>query len=91
LKDLDAIRMVCASLSKPVNVIMGLPGATFSVRDLEEAGVKRISVGSALARLAYSSVVAAAQEMLDPGTFTWANEALGFRELERLVTGSAQG
>jgi 2-methylisocitrate lyase-like PEP mutase family enzyme len=89
LKDLESIRTVCTAVTKPVNVIMGLPGATLSVKDLEDAGVKRISVGSALARLAYSSVVAAAREMQDPGTFTWANDALGFAELDRLVTASA--
>ena len=52
LKDLEQIRTLCAAVSKPVNVIMGLPGAAFSVAQLAEVGVKRISVGSALARLA---------------------------------------
>ncbi len=86
---MEKIRTVWALVSCPVNVVMGMPEETLSVGALEEAGVKRISVGSALARHAYSSVVTAAQEMLEWGTFNWAKDALGFAELERLVTGSA--
>ena len=82
LRDLDMIRNVCAVVSKPVNVLMGFTGATFSVAHLAEAGVKRISVGGALARLAYGAVVKAAHEMKDSGTFVFASEAIGFAELE---------
>lgn len=89
LRDLDAIRTVCAAVTKPVNVIMGLPGVTFSVADLEAAGVKRISVGSALARLAYGAVAQAAREMQDAGTFTRLEGIMGFAELEALVTAPA--
>jgi 2-methylisocitrate lyase-like PEP mutase family enzyme len=45
----DDIRAVCSSVGKPVNVVMGLKAASFSVADLAALGVKRISVGSALA------------------------------------------
>ena len=48
----SAIRAVCGALGKPVNVIMGLPGTAFSVEQLAALGVRRISVGSALARAA---------------------------------------
>jgi 2-methylisocitrate lyase-like PEP mutase family enzyme len=65
---------------------MGLPGATFSVADLGAAGVKRISVGSALARLAYGAVARAAAEMRDQGTFSFAEGTMGFKDLEALVT-----
>lgn len=86
LRELDAIRTVCAALSKPVNVIMGLPGASFGVAELQAAGVKRISVGSALARLAYGSLVQAAREMNATGTFDFAHDAIGFAELEGFFT-----
>lgn len=89
LRDLEAIRTVCSSVTKPVNVIMGLPGASFSVAELEAAGVKRISVGSALARLAYGAVATAAQEMREQGTFTFADGIIGFAPLEALVTDPA--
>jgi 2-methylisocitrate lyase-like PEP mutase family enzyme len=76
LPGLEAIRKVCASVSKPVNVLMGLKGATFSVEELAAAGVKRISVGGSLARAALGAVVRAAREMKEKGTFNFAAEAL---------------
>jgi 2-methylisocitrate lyase-like PEP mutase family enzyme len=82
LRSLADIRAVCAAVGKPVNVVMGLPGAAFTVRDLAEAGVKRISVGSALARLAYGACLAAAQEIASEGRFDSLSAAIGFAELE---------
>ena len=74
LHDLGTIRTVCEAVAKPVNVVMGMPGATFGVAELAEAGVKRISTGSALARLAYGSFVRAAREMKAKGTFRFAEQ-----------------
>lgn len=76
LPSLEAIREVCASVSKPVNVVMGLKGATFSVEQLAAVGVKRISVGGTLARAALGAFVRAAREVKDLGTFTFAADAL---------------
>jgi 2-methylisocitrate lyase-like PEP mutase family enzyme len=83
LHDLGTIRTVCAAVSKPINVVMGMPGATFGVEDLAKAGVKRISVGSALSRLAFGTFIRAAHEMMNAGTFTFSADAIGFSELER--------
>lgn len=80
LTTLDAIRQVCAAVSKPVNVVMGLKGGTFSVDQLAAVGVKRISVGGSLARAALGAVVRAAQEMKDKGTFTYAADAISHTE-----------
>jgi 2-methylisocitrate lyase-like PEP mutase family enzyme len=52
LPSLDAIRTVCEAVDKPVNVVMGLKGVPLTVAALEEAGVKRISVGGSFARAA---------------------------------------
>jgi len=76
LTSLEAIREVCASVPKPVNVLMGLQGATFSVEELAAAGVKRISVGGSLARAALGAFVRAAREIRERGTFTYAADAL---------------
>ncbi len=81
LPSLDAIREVCASVSKPVNVVMGLKGATFSVEELAAAGVKRISVGGAFARAALGAFVRAAREVKDKGTFTFAADAIPHAEV----------
>jgi 2-methylisocitrate lyase-like PEP mutase family enzyme len=86
LGDLAMIRTVCQAVSKPVNVVMGMPGATFGIEELADAGVKRISVGSALARLAYGAFVTAAREMQAEGTFRFSDGAMGFVELENFFT-----
>jgi 2-methylisocitrate lyase-like PEP mutase family enzyme len=82
LRDLGDIRTVCAALARPVNVVMGMPGPTFSVEELANAGVKRISVGSTFARCAYGSLIDAATEITQEGTFGFARLAKGFAELE---------
>jgi 2-methylisocitrate lyase-like PEP mutase family enzyme len=82
----EHIRAVCSSVKKPVNVIMGLKGAAFSVSDLAALGVKRISVGSALSRAALGAFVRAAREIQEHGTFTFADRALPFAEANDLVS-----
>ena len=82
LRDLDTISTICQALSKPVNVLMGIPGVSFGVPELTEAGARRISVGSALARLAYGSFVDATREMMSTGTFQLVGKAMDFAELE---------
>ena len=82
LKDLETIRTLCSAVSKPVNVVMGLAGLDATVEQLAEAGVKRISLGSTYARLAYGSFIAAAKETLETGSFEKAQSAPGFKDLE---------
>jgi 2-methylisocitrate lyase-like PEP mutase family enzyme len=85
LPSLEAIREVCKSVPKPVNVVMGLKGTLFSVDQLAEAGVKRISVGGSLARAALGAFVRAATEMKDKGTFTYATEAIAHADVRRFM------
>ncbi|MEP7086323.1 MAG: isocitrate lyase/phosphoenolpyruvate mutase family protein [Gemmatimonadota bacterium] len=82
----DHIRAVCSSVSKPVNVIMGIKGAPFSVSQLAALGVKRISVGSSLSRAALGAFVRAANEIREHGTFGFANDALPFADANDLVS-----
>jgi 2-methylisocitrate lyase-like PEP mutase family enzyme len=86
LSSLETIREVCAAVSKPVNVLMGFQGATFSVEELAAAGVKRISVGGAFARAALGAFVRAAREVKEKGTFAFATEAVSHAELSRYMT-----
>jgi 2-methylisocitrate lyase-like PEP mutase family enzyme len=86
LTSLEAIREVCASVSKPVNVVMGLQGATFSIEDLAAAGVKRISLGGSFARAALGAFVRAAREVKEKGTFTFAAEAISHAEVSSYMT-----
>jgi len=69
LPTLEAVRTVCAAVSRPVNFMAGIPGRSFSVAELRAAGVKRISLASSLHTAAMSAVVAAAEEVMQQGTF----------------------
>ena len=75
------IDALCDAVSKPVNVVMGLAGATLSVDQLAGAGVTRISLGSALSRVALGALLRAAREIKEQGTFGFAEEAPGFGDL----------
>jgi 2-methylisocitrate lyase-like PEP mutase family enzyme len=86
LTTLEAIREVCSSVSKPVNVLMGFQGATFSVEELAAAGVKRISVGGSLARAALGAFLHAAREVKEKGTFDYAAEAISHTEASAYMT-----
>ncbi len=86
LTSLEAIREVCASVSKPVNIVMGLKGATYSVEELSAVGVKRISVGGAFARAALGAFMRAAREVRDKGTFTFSADALPHAEASGYMT-----
>lgn len=90
LRDLKSIQTVCAAVNHPVNVVMGMPGTTFSINDLAEVGVKRVSVGSALFRTAYGAFLRAVSEMNERGTFTFSENAIGFSELEALVSSKTE-
>ena len=81
----EDIRTVCASVRKPVNVVMGLKRASFSVAELAALGVRRISVGSALSRAALGAFVRAAREIQEHGTFRFAEDALPYAEANDLV------
>jgi len=76
LPSIEAIATVCASVDKPVNVVMGLKGAPHTVNALQQAGVKRISVGGSFARAALGGFIRAAREVKDQGSFTYSAEAI---------------
>ena len=81
----EDIRTVCSSVSKPVNVLMGMKGAPpLTVKDLEALGVRRISLGSGFSRAAMTAFLRAAQEVIDHGTFTFAEDTLYMSELAAL-------
>jgi len=78
----EEIKTVCSSVTKPVNVLMGLKGAPrLTVAELGELGVRRISIGSGFSRAALTAFLQAAREVIDDGTFTFADEAMYISEL----------
>jgi 2-methylisocitrate lyase-like PEP mutase family enzyme len=84
LANRDDIAAVVSSLDRPVNVVMGLRGVRMTLADLSALGVKRISVGSALSRAAFGAFLRGAREMLEQGSFSFADEAASSRDLNTL-------
>jgi 2-methylisocitrate lyase-like PEP mutase family enzyme len=80
----EDIAAVVGSVDRPVNVLVGLPGVEWSRDELAAIGVKRISIGSGLARAAYGSFFRAASEMRQEGTFTFAENSLTLRAISEL-------
>lgn len=85
LRTAEQVRKVVEAVApKPLNVLMGMAGVALGVAELEELGVKRISVGSSLARAALGGLQRAALEIRDQGTFTYGEQALPFDQLNDL-------
>jgi 2-methylisocitrate lyase-like PEP mutase family enzyme len=78
----DIAAVVEAVAPKPVNVVMGLAGAPFTLAELGALGVKRVSVGSALARAAYGAFLRGAREIRERGSFAFAADAVPFAEID---------
>jgi 2-methylisocitrate lyase-like PEP mutase family enzyme len=85
LPDLEAVRKVCAALNKPVNFMVGIKGKSFSVAELEAAGVRRISLATSLFRAAMTGVLDAAREVKERGTFGYLERALATPDLNRYM------
>jgi 2-methylisocitrate lyase-like PEP mutase family enzyme len=81
LPDLAAVRAVCAALSKPFNFMAGIKGKSFTVAELEAAGVRRISLATSLYRAAMSGLLDAAREVKASGTFGYLDRSLTTQEL----------
>jgi len=76
LPDLETVRAVCSAVSKPVNFMAGIKGRSFTVAELEAAGVKRISLATSLYRAALTGLLAAAREVKEHGTFGYLDESV---------------
>lgn len=83
LPDLASVRAVCEAVSKPVNFAVSGRGRSFSVAELVQAGVRRISFAATLYRVAMTGLIEAAQEARERGTFTFVDQAVVTTELNR--------
>jgi 2-methylisocitrate lyase-like PEP mutase family enzyme len=84
LKDLATIRTVASAVSRPINVVMSAADPALTLAQLAEAGVKRVSVGGALSRLALAAFLEGALEMRDKGAFTWVRKTVPSTELKAI-------
>jgi 2-methylisocitrate lyase-like PEP mutase family enzyme len=82
VRDLATIQTVVSSVTKPVNVVMSAADPDLTVAQLAAVGVKRISVGGALSRLALAAFLEGAREMAERGGFTWMRDTVPSKELK---------
>ena len=82
VRDLATIRTVVSAVSRPVNVVMSAADPDLTVAQLAGVGVKRISVGGALSRLALAAFLKGAREMAERGAFTWMRDTVPSKELK---------
>lgn len=85
LPDLAAVRAVCSAVRKPVNFMVGIRGKCFSVAELTQAGVRRISLSTTLYRAAMSGLLAAGREVRDAGTFNYIEALMSGGELGKYL------
>lgn len=85
LPDLAAVRAVCSAVSRPVNFMVGIRGKSFTVAQLAEAGVKRISFASSFYRAAITGLIAAAAEARQSGTFDYLEKTITTAELNKFL------
>jgi len=85
LPDVAAVRAVCGAVKKPFNFMVGMKGKSFTVKELAEAGVKRISLATSLYRAAMSGLVAAAREVMESGTFEFVDRSVLTADLIKLM------
>lgn len=79
-------QIVTAVAPKPVNILVSTNNCNLTVAQLADLGVRRISVGGALARAAWGGFARAAREIHERGSFTTFADAMPYGELTNLFT-----
>ena len=82
LLTLETMKLVASSVSRPVNIVMTGVDPSLTAADIEAVGVKRISVGGSLSRLALAAFMKGAREMREKGGFTWVRDTIPTRDLK---------
>jgi 2-methylisocitrate lyase-like PEP mutase family enzyme len=85
LSDLAAVRAVCEAISKPFNFMVGIPGKSFSVAELRDAGVRRISLATSLYRAAMTGFLDAVREVQETGQFGFLDRCVTTADLNKLM------
>ncbi|MFF4307601.1 isocitrate lyase/phosphoenolpyruvate mutase family protein [Streptomyces sp. NPDC001601] len=82
--DAGTIATLVREIAGPLNVVMGLTGGALSLADLRGLGVRRVTVGGSIARAMYAQLLAAARELAERGTFSYADKQLSQTDLNEL-------
>ena len=87
LRDLASMKLVASAVSKPINVVMSAGDPALTAAEMEAVGVKRISIGGALSRLALAAFMKGAREMKEQGGFTWMRDTMSTKDLKAVFRG----
>lgn len=87
LPDIAAVRRVCTSLTRPVNVMAAVPGMGFTVASLAAAGVKRISLAASLYRVAMTALRDAADGLHATGSFDYLDRTISSTDFGAYLAG----
>jgi len=90
VSDADTIGRLVKEIDGPINIVMGLTGNALSLADLKALGVRRISIGGSLARAMYYHIQQAAREMIEQGTFSYADKQVPQWELNQIFGDSSE-
>ena len=82
LRDLATMKLVATSVGKPLNVVMSAADPSLTAAEMAAVGVKRLSVGGALSRLALAAFMTGAREMKEKGGFTWMRQTMPSKDLK---------
>ncbi len=85
--DKETLATLVREVDGPINVVAGLSADSLSYAELAEIGVRRISNGGVLARLALASLRDAAKEMRESGTFSFAANAIPDKDANEIMRG----
>ena len=84
--DLDAVARICAAVSVPVNALAAGPFTRVTRQQFADAGVARISLGSALARTTHRAIVDAARAIFDDGDFSRLGNGISGTDIDAMLT-----
>lgn len=85
LPDEDALRLACSSVAKPFNYVAGIGPARFTVSELAQIGVRRVTVGTSFYRAGLTAVLHAAREVLDEGSFAYVDGIQTVADFNELI------
>ena len=87
IPDIASVRAICSAVKKPVNFMAGIRGKSFSMAELSEAGVRRVSMATSLYRAAMTGLMVAAQEASASGTFNYIDRSVTTSEISAYLGG----
>ncbi len=91
VRDRDEVAALVREIDGPMNFVVGKAMADYTLGELGELGIRRVSIGGSLLRATFSFAQRAVAEMKDCGGFTWAADQLGPADFDRLFANRRGG